>query len=584
VLLFGALLPVWALGIPTPSFEQQPAVGAPADMVLVHGKILTVDAKDTVVQALAVRRGRIVAAGSDGEILTLVGKGTRVVDLHGLTATPGLIDTHSHYGEHGAEVAKIDVSDATSIAEVARRVQARVAASKPGEWVTGFGWDEGKLAERRSIVAADLDTVSPANPVWLRNTTGHYGVANSAALRLAHITAASRAPAGGTIGRDASGAPSGVLKESAMSAVSGLVPAPSFAQQKQGIFEQIDSLHREGMTSVKDIGTATEWKAYSELLAEGKLTERVCMLWRAGKTLESARQTLAVIREQPRAPESLGDGRLLSCGAKLFMDGAVASRTAWVYQPWYKNMSEVDAGNFGYPDEDPEVYRAQVRLFHQAGVTVGTHAIGDRAIDWVVDTYALVEKEKPTPGLRHSIIHASMPTAHAIQTMAVLQKQYDAGYPEVQPAFLWWLGNSLTANLGPERMTRMKPLHTFLEQGVRWSGGSDYAVVPFAARYGLWASVARETTAGTHPFGMAEAVDIHAALRSYTAWAAPMLFLEDQVGTLEVGKRADIAVWDRDLYSVPSEALKESRCEMTVFDGRVVYTAERTPITVESGE
>ena len=147
------------------------------------------------------------------------------------------------------------------------------------------------------------------------------------------------------------------------------------------------------------------------------------MLWYAGSTLASARAALAEIMAQPRPPQSLGDGRLLSCGAKIFMDGSGGARTAWLYQDWNKHSTGVDAGNTGYPSTDPEVYRQQVRLFHRAGVHVGTHAIGDRAIDWVVDTYAQVLAEMPTMGFRHSIIHANIPTDHAIATMASLQKK-----------------------------------------------------------------------------------------------------------------------------------------------------------------
>jgi predicted amidohydrolase YtcJ len=293
--------------------------------------------------------------------------------------------------------------------------------------------------------------------------------------------------------------------------------------------------------------------------------------------MESARQTAARISALPKPPQSLGDGILLSGGAKLYMDGSGGGRTAWVHKEWNKNFIEREAGNFGYPSTDPEIYRQEVRLFHQAGIHVGTHAVGDRAIDWVVDTYAQVLKEKPTRGLRHSIIHCNIPTDHAINTMAVLQKEYDAGYPEPQPPFVWWIGDTYAGNFGPERSLRLNPFKTYLAKNVKWTGGSDYFVTPFPARYGLWSSILREPLKGVygaHPFGTAESVDIHSALRSYTAWAARQLFLEDKIGSIESGKEADIAVWDRDMYSIPSADLKNLKCEMTIFAGRIVHTAE----------
>jgi predicted amidohydrolase YtcJ len=552
----------------------------PPQLILFHGRIVTVDAHDSVAEALAIRDGKIVAIGTDQDILLLADAATRRIDLRGRTATPGLIDSHAHIADGGVEqLFHVRLSDASTIAEVVQRVQAGIAGLKPGEWLQGDGWDEGKLTERRYVTASDLDRVSPNNPVWLMHTTGHYGVANSAALRLAKISQTSKDPSAGTIDRDAQGSLSGVLKESAMDAVLALIPAPTAQQQRDGILKSIDGLHREGITAVKDpaIGQGV-WDAYRELLREGKLSEHVCVLWYAGSTLASAQKVLASILAQPKPPQSLGDGRLLSCGAKIFMDGSGGARTAWVNEEWHKNSTAIDHGNFGYPSTDPQVYRQMVRLFHKAGVHVGTHAIGDRAIDWVVDTYAQVLEETPTSGLRHSIIHANIPSDHAIQTMADLEKRYDAAYPEAQAPFMWWIGDTYAGNFGPQRSLRLIPLNTFLKNGIRWGGGSDYSVTPFAARYGLWASVERETLKGTygaHPFGTAESVDIHTALRSYTAWAARQLFLDDRIGSLEIGKDADIAVWDSDMYSVPARELRNLKCTMTLLHGEVVFDSNR---------
>jgi predicted amidohydrolase YtcJ len=548
----------------------------PPQLILFHGRVLTVDAQDSIAEALAIRDGKIVAVGTDRDILRLAGATTRRIDLQGRTATPGLIDSHAHIADAGVEeLYHVHLSDVSTIGEVVRRVQAGIAGLKPGEWLQGDGWDEGKLAERRYVTASDLDRVSPNNPVWLMHTTGHYGVANSAALRLAKITQASKDPPAGTIDRDAQGGPSGVLKEAAKDAVLDLIPPPTAQQQRDGILKSIDDLHREGMPAVKDpaIGQPV-WDAYRELLREGKLSEHICVLWYAGSTLASAQTTLASILAQPKPPQSLGDGRLLSCGAKIFMDGSGGARTAWVTEEWHKNSTEIDHGNFGYPSTDPQVYRQMVRLFHKAGVHVGTHAIGDRAIDWVVDTYAQVLEETPTSGLRHSIIHANIPSDHAIKSMADLEKRYDAAYPEAQAPFMWWIGDTYAANFGPQRSLRLVPLNTFLKSGIRWGGGSDSSVTPLPARYGLWASVERETLKGTfgaHPFGTAESVDIHTALRSYTVWGARQLFLEDRIGSLEIGKEADIAVWDRDMYSMPAQELRNLKCTMTLLHGDVVF-------------
>ena len=162
------------------------------DLILVHGKILTVDARDSIAQAVAIRQGKIVAVGSDKEILQLAGAKARVIDLHGRTATPGQMDSHAHIAAGGLEeLYSVELSDAATVDEVVRRVQAGVAKLKPWEWLTGAGWDEGKFAEHRYVLASDLDKVSPHNPVWLMHTTGHYGAANHEALRLADITAGS---------------------------------------------------------------------------------------------------------------------------------------------------------------------------------------------------------------------------------------------------------------------------------------------------------------------------------------------------------------------------------------------------------
>ena len=559
------------LAAPGPMRAQAPA---PADLVLVNGTVLTVDATDSVAQAVAIAGGKIVAVGANDAIRARVGPSTQVVDLRGRTATPGLIDTHVHFSEVDALFA-VELSEAASIADVLAKVREQVAKSKPGEWVRGRGWDEGKFAERRYVTAADLDKVAPNNPVWLVQTTGHYGVANSYALKMSEVTAATPAPPAGTIDKDANNNPSGVMKESAMGLVSRNVPPFTRDQQRAGIVRIIEDFNKEGMTGAKDPGISpAKWELYQELQKEGKLNVRLFALWSGARRAEDNAQVLARVNAQPRPPASFGDGNLVSGGVKMFMDGSGGARTAWMHEDWNKNFTEKDTGNSGYPTTPPDAYKQIVTELHNAGVHVSTHAIGDRAIDWVIDTYAAMLAAKPTKGLRHGIIHDNTPTDHAIDVMARLQKEFDAGYPESQGPFTWWLGDNYAGNLGAERGKRLNPFRTYVKKGIIWSGGSDYGVTPFPARYGLWSSVARKALNGTYgatPFGTAESVDIKTALRSYTIWAAHQMFMENRVGSIEAGKDADIAVWDRNMYEVPTDALKDLKCELTLFRGKVVY-------------
>lgn len=571
-----AVAAAWVGVAATVGMESQ---GALADLVLMNGAVLTVDARDSVAEAVAVSGGKIVAVGTNAAIKPRIGPSTEVVDLAGRAVTPGLIDSHVHFSE-ADKLFNVDLSDpsVTTMDDVLQRVAARVKQAKPGEWIRGRGWDEGRLAERRYITAADLDKVAPDNPVWLTQTTGHYGVANSYALKLAEVRRETKDPPAGTIYRDGDGTPTGVLKEAAQGLVTGLVPPLTRAQQKQGILEIIADFNREGMTGAKDPGIGElKWELYRELLDEGKLTVRVFALWSGARRAADASVVMARVQRQPKPPASFGDGMLLSGGVKMFMDGSGGARTAWMYEDWNKEFTARDTGNQGYPSTPPDDYRQIVSALHAAGIHVSTHAIGDRAIDWVVDTYDQLLKATPTKGLRHGIIHGNTPSDHAIDVMARLQREYAAAYPEAQAPFLWWIGDTYAANLGPERGRRLKPFRTFLRKGVQWGGGSDFAVTPYPARYGLWSSVVRETLNGTHgrtPFGTDESIDIRTALRSYTQWAAHTMFLEDRVGSIEVGKEADLAVWDRNPYAVPPAELKDLVCQMTFVRGRMVYRAE----------
>jgi predicted amidohydrolase YtcJ len=546
-----------------------------ADLVLRHGIVLTVDVKDSVAQAVAIRDGRIVGVGTDADVAKLIGPKTKVVDLAGRTVTPGLIDTHIHLleGVTGA-MYKVDLTHAASVAEILEKVKARAATTAAGDWVEGFGWNEGVIAEHHAPTLVELDAVSAGHPVFLENITHHYSMVNSAALARLGIDAATKSPDGGTIVHDADGKPTGILKEKADSNAAAAIPAKTEEQLHRGVQAALDQIHAEGLTGVKDLVSPETWAAYLSYAKTSGLTAHVCPLMWVGYPL-TAEQALQAIQKGRADSAAVKGSDLTICGAKILLDGSAMARTAWRNEdyPADPHRAGVPVGR-GYPIVEPEQYKAMVKLFNAAGVSVGTHAIGDRAIDLAVDSYAEALKENPKTGLRHSIIHAHEPSEHALAVMQELQKKYDAAYPEVQGGFLYFLGDSLPSAFGPEQSQHIKPFATYRRMGILFAGGSDFPVTPLPPRFGLWASVAREPLKGTfgqHPFGTAESVDVHTALKSYTIWAARQLFLEKETGSIETGKWADLVVWDRNPYSAPTAEIKEMKCMMTLYKGKVVF-------------
>ena len=540
----------------------EPPTAAP-QTVFINGRILTMDDRDTVVEALAVQGDSILATGTSLEVSRLAGPDSRIVDLGGRTMTPGLIDVHNHFawGALGENYGLIlDYPRVESIADIVAAVESRVAEVEPGDWITGSNWDGGKLSDGRDPTAADLDSVSPDNPVWLLHTSAHYGIANSRALELANITSDTRDPGGGVIGRDEDGQPTGMLADQAMALVTYLTPDVTADDFDAAITQAVGSLNAEGITTIKDpeIGQR-QWDAYNRVHERGELSVRVFTLWGRPNSMEEAEELLEHIAPFTNPRQDTGDDHVISGGVKIYVDGSGTARTAWMHDEWNIDFDDIDEDNFGLTYLDPDVLMAQIRIFHNAGIHLGVHAIGDRAIDFTMDAYETVLRENPIHGLRHSIIHCNLPTEHAMDLMVKLQMEFDAAYPEIQPAFLWWIGDQYAANFGPERSLRVLPMRTFLERGIRWAGSSDFDVSPFAPRYALWAAVERES------------IGVMDALKAYTRGSARQVFLEEKIGSIEVGKYADLVVWDRDPLSIDAPELKDLRVLLTMMDGDIVY-------------
>ncbi len=557
--------------------RNEPQVDFP-NVIFTGGKIITMNADDAIAEAVAIRGDTIVAVGASAEVEALAGPATQVVALGGRAMTPGLIDVHNHFAWSATdEYFGLDLSypNVKSIEDILAAVEARAAELGAGKWITGAKWDAGKLAENRDITMADLDTLAIANPIWLMHTSAHYAVGNSRALEIAGITRDTPDPDGGVIKRDADGDLTGILTDKAMALVHAVIPDRSTEDYMLGISEGLSGLNAEGITTIKDPEIhQRHWDAYSAVHGRGELTVRVFALWGRPNSFDEARQLLDHIAPFTNPLGDTGDDRLISGGVKIYVDGSGTARTAWMHEEWSIDFTGADPGNFGLTYLEPEVLLEQIRLFHNAGIHVGVHAIGDRAIDFTLDAYDTVLKENPISGLRHSIIHCNIPTDHAMDLMVDLQSTYDAAYPEIQPVFLWWIGDTYAGNFGRERGPRVLPMNTFLKRGIRWASSSDYDVSPFAPRFGLWAAVQRETMLGTHgrhPWGRDESIGIADALRSYTRWAARQVFLEDEIGSIEVGKYGDIVVWDRDPLTVPADEIKDMQALLTMMNGKAVH-------------
>ena len=565
-----------------------------ADVVLINGKILTLDDADTIAQAIAIKDGKIIGVGSNDAIKKFVGRKTQVIDLKGLTATPGLIDSHNHFpGADLLYTLDLTYPNVKSIAEIIELVGKKIQTLNPGEWVLGRGWDEEKLEEKRYIYASDLDPVSPNNPVWLMHSSLHFGVANSYALKLANITRDTLDPQGGVIDRSSDGTPTGLLREKAMDLVRRLIPQFTEEQEINGLKHMCKQLNQEGVTAVIDPGIGfleavenagvIKWNRYKRLLEEGDLSVRVFVLWLSGQNEKEAQELINRLQLLTSTNEANLADMLISGGVKMFLDGVPG--TAWVYEEWNRNFYEKDAGNYGSPVIDPEVFRRLVKMYHSAGIHIEVHAVGDRAIDWVLESFIEALREKPAKGLRHGIIHADIPTERAVEWMAELQRSFDAGYVYAQPILMWWLGDYCASSYGPERSQKYCPLRTYLEKGVIWGAGSDYPVNPLPPKIGIWAAVTRQTLLGKYGknvFGDIQSIDVRSALRSYTIWNAYLMFMEKKLGSIEVGKYADIAVWDRDIYTIPIEEIKSLKCLMTMLNGRIVYKAAEAPIEIKT--
>ncbi len=540
------------------------AAGAPpsADRVLKGGVVHTLDPQRPTADAVAIAGGAIAAVGAERDVASLIGPGTRVVDLHGATVVPGFHDSHAHLLGIGFAKLNVDLVGAKDYREVVARVAEAVRTRKPGEWIQGRGWHEGKWAEptpggvRGFPTHVALSAVSPDNPVVLTRADGHAILVNAKALELMGIGKDTEAPDGGEIIRDAAGAPTGVLVDNATSLVH--VPPPDAAALRRALDLAMHECVAKGITSLDDAGAAPDVLAlYKQYADAGMLQLRVYAMLAGADTL----------RRVERPEIGLGRGFLTIRSVKLYADGALGSRGAALLEPYAD-----DPGNSGFFTTPRGALLDATRDAVARGFQVCTHAIGDRANRVVLDVYEQVMKEHPEvkdPRLR--IEHAQVLDAADIPRFArlgVIASMQGIHATSDRP----WAAS----RLGMERVVEgAYAWQKLLKSGARIVNGTDAPVEDVDPIKCFHASVTRQDESGQPPGGFDpdQRMTRAEALRSYTLDPAYGTFQEQALGAIAVGRRADLTVLSKDILTVTDAEILRTEVLYTIVDGKVRYSA-----------
>ena len=569
--------------------QQQPAPAKAADVLFVHGNILTgtrlraADADPTPgrVSALAVAEGRVIAAGSDATVLALKGPATTVVDLHGAFAMPGFNDAHTHMASAGQQRLAVDLVGVRSLPEMQARIRAYVANARPGQWILGGGWDHTLWASKTLPTRQDLDAVTAGHPAFLMRVDGHIAVVNSAGLAAAGLNRDTPDPKGGKFDHGVGLELTGIVREApALAIVQQHIPPPDLDTRKRALRLSIDDALAHGVTSVQDFSDWDDWLVLEEWEHTGKLPIRFAEWIDFNLPL--------TILEQRRASHPVDDPLLHLTQLKAFMDGSLGSRTAALNEPYSD-----DAENPGIPRYDTEKLEQMASERARAGFQLGFHAIGDRANDIALDTFeaaeqvgrpAIVPKQTCAPppaegsyngplcpvwskrDFRLRIEHAQVVSPGAFDRFAQL-----GVIASMQPSHLLtdmaWAGQ----RLGPERSQRAYAWRSFLDHGVTLAFGTDYPVESISPFRGLYSAVTRQNEAGTQTFNPEQRLTINEAIYAYTQASAYAEFREEIKGRLEPGYLADIVVLDRDITAVAPRAILGTKVLRTVVGGVTVF-------------
>ena len=544
------------------------------DTIYVNGNIYTGVLADAPrasraiarVQAMAVSGDRILSVGTDAEIKGLKGVGTKVVDLGGRFVMPGFNDAHLHLAGGGLAKSHVDLIGARSLEEMKRRIAQAAKDREPGEWLIGRGWDHTLWPGQKLPTRQDIDAVTGDRPALFSRVDGHISIANSKALQLAHIGKGTPDPPGGKIDRDASGEPTGIVRETARDDLQRIVPPPSLGQRKRALQMVLDDAARAGLTSLQDNSDWADFLAMEELQKEGKLTARISEWLDFRSPLDLLR---AHRDHHPAADPMLHTGML-----KGYMDGSLGSRTAALLAPYSD-----DPGNSGIPRLDQETLNRLTEERVLAGFQIGFHAIGDRAAQMALDAFAQAElrynfhnRNAPEPR-RGDHLRLRIEHDQVIQLAQISQFTELGVIASVQPCHLLTDMRWVESRLGAERAATSYPWRSFLAQQVRLAFGTDFPVEPMNPFRDLYAAVTRQSEDGRQTYHAEQALTVDEAIEAYTSGSAYAEFAERDKGKLAPGMLADFIVLDRDITRVSPQQLLKTHVLQTYVGGRPVFAS-----------
>lgn len=546
------LVPVFSMLV---AAQSKPA----ADLIITNARVWTGDKARSGAEAIAILGDRIVAVGSNDDANAWHGPKTKIIDAHGKLVLPGFNDSHVHFSNGGAQLEAVQLNDASSPQEFVKRIAARAKTTPKGEWILNGDWDETKWNPPALPTKELIDPITPDTPVFVSRYDGHMGLANSVALKLAGVTAATPDPPGGTIVRDAQGNPTGALKDAAQSFVFKVIPPPSHEQRMRAIKRALSHAASVGVTSVQDMAVDYgDIAVYSELADRGELTTRI---YAAPLITDGAADQAKIgIRR------AFGSPYLRIGAVKAFADGSLGSRTAYFFEPFLDQPN--NRGLLSDEMQPLSKMRDWMMIADAAGIQICTHAIGDAAISAILDLYTEIEKAHGPADRRMRIEHAQHMAAKDFDRFAQLHV-----IASMQPYHAIDDGRWAEARIGHDRASRTYAFRTFLNHGVRLAFGTDWDVAPLNPMLGLYAAVTRATLDGKNPNGWfpEQKLTTTEAVEAYTMGSAYAEFQDKEKGSITPGKLADLVILSDDIFSINPVNIRDVKVLTTIVGGNIVW-------------